>query len=93
MLETPATPQEKALSVAGRAKALRRARNLTQEQLAAKSGVSVGSLRRFEQTGSVSFESLIRLMRALECEGELDGLFSTPPYRSIQEVIDAASKR
>jgi hypothetical protein len=32
-------------------------------------------------------------MRALECEGELDGLFSTPPYRSIQEVIDAASKR
>ena len=78
--------------VAAREKALRKARGLTQEQLAEKAGVSLGSLRRFEQTGLVSFESLVALSFALGCDSELDALFAKPAYSSIQEVIADAKK-
>lgn len=77
-------------AVAAREKALRKARGLSQEQLAAKAGVSLGSLRRFEQTGRIAFESLVALAFALRCEQDLDALFGAPAYTSIQEVIQHA---
>lgn len=78
-----ASPPEVAKRIALREKARRRKLGITQSELAGRSGVSLGSLRRFEQTGQVSLESLVRLARALGCEGELGGLFSAPAYRSI----------
>ncbi len=80
-------PSESAAEVAAREKRSRRGLGMSQADLAARSGVSLGSLRRFEQTGQISFESLVRIMRALRCEGDLDGLFSRPTYRSIDDVI------
>lgn len=59
----------------------------TQAQLASRTGVSLGSLRRFEQTGQISLESLVRIARGLGCEDDFDALFSAPAYRSIDEVI------
>ena len=88
MLDDQKTPQQLAQEIAFREKERRRRLGYTQPELAAKAGVSVGSLRRFEQTGSIALESMVRLSRALECEEELAGLFSKPAYRSIQEVID-----
>jgi len=41
--------------------------NLTQEGLSNKSGVSLGSLKRFEKTGQISLESLLKLSVVLEC--------------------------
>lgn len=41
--------------------------NLTQEGLSNKSGVSLGSLKRFEKTGQISLESLLKLSIVLEC--------------------------
>ena len=87
------TPAERCQEVAARAKARRKAMGLTQAQLASKSGVSLGSLRRFEQTGEISFHSLARLAQALECEQDLEELFARRYYRDIQEVIDAQRKR
>lgn len=87
-------PGDVLLDVAKREKSIRKKLGYSQEQLARKAGVSLGSLRRFEQTGSVSFESLVAISFALGCEDELDGLFAKPAYSSIQEVIaDARSAR
>lgn len=41
--------------------------DLTQEGLANKSGVSLGSLKRFETKGQISLESLLKLAVILEC--------------------------
>ena len=41
--------------------------DLTQEGLSNKSGVSLGSLKRFETTGQISLESLLKLAVILEC--------------------------
>lgn len=44
-----------------REKAARKAKKLTQKQLAERTGVSYGSIRRFEQTGEISLLSLVKL--------------------------------
>ena len=68
-------PGQTKTDIAEREKAVRMRRGLTQEQLATKADVSLGSLRRFEQTGDISLSSLISISFALGCQAELDGLF------------------
>ena len=46
-------------------KTLRKQAGLTQTELAARSGVSLGSIKRFERTGQVSLESLLKLVQIL----------------------------
>ena len=86
-------PGQVQLEVAAREKERRKRLGLTQAQLAKKAGVSLGSLRRFEQEGQISFESLVSICFALGCQDELGQLFSKPAYRSIEEVLDEARKR
>ena len=85
-------PGDVLAGVAAREKALRKKQGFSQEALARKAGVSLGSLRRFEQTGRIAFDSLVAISFALGCESELDGLFAKPAYTSIQEVIEDARK-
>ena len=83
------TPAQLVEGVGKRAAKRRKELGFTQAELAERAGVSLGSLRRFEQTGRVAFESLVRICIALECEDDLEALFARRAYRSIQEVIDA----
>ena len=46
----------------------------TQTECATRSGVSLGSLKRFERTGQISLESLLKLAFVLECLGDFDGV-------------------
>ena len=83
-------PGQAKLDVAKREKERRKRLGLTQVELSKKADVSLGSLRRFEQTGDISFASLVSICYALNCQNDLDKLFGAPAYRSIQEVIDEA---
>ena len=69
------SPQEVMREIANRAKDMRLKQNLTQEGLALRSGVSLGSLKRFERTGEISVKSLIDIANALGCLEDLDKLF------------------
>ena len=75
--------------IAKRMAAIRKRRKISQKELARKSGVSLGSLKRFEQTGEISLLSLTKLSIALELEDEMENLFSEVPFNSIEEVINA----
>lgn len=66
---------------------LRKRKKITQKQLAARSGVSLGSLKRFEQSGEISLQSLTKIAIALDVENELEDLFNNVPFASIEEVI------
>ncbi len=68
-------------------KLLRTAKGLTQAELAEKSGVSLGSIKRFERTGQISLFSLSKIAIALKVEYEMMELFNTKHYSSIEEVI------
>merc|ERR1711941_140663 len=48
--------------------------NLTQEGLSKKSDVSLGSLKRFENSGQISLESLLKLALVLECLEEFKNI-------------------
>jgi transcriptional regulator with XRE-family HTH domain len=51
--------------IALRHKALRKQAGFSQSELAKRSGVSLGSLKRFERTGQISLESLLQLTDVL----------------------------
>ena len=66
------TPRDVQRELAGRFKARRLAMNLTQEGLAARSGVSWSSLKRFEYTGLIALDALLKLALVLECLGDFN---------------------
>lgn len=78
--------------IANRMVRLRKRKKISQKELAVRSGVSLGSLKRFEQTGEISLKSLTMLAIALGVEGELDTLFSEVPFESIEEIINGQTK-
>lgn len=55
-------PKDVRMELAQKLKELRKQKGLTQMDLAARSGVSLGSLKRFETTGQVSLDSLLKLV-------------------------------
>lgn len=81
-------PDEIAKDIALREKKKRKERKLTQAELSARAGVSLASLKRFEQTGEASFVSLLKIAAVLDVLDEFDKLFARREYHSIQEVID-----
>ena len=81
------TPNEIAKSLAERIKAHRKKLKISQEVLAQKSGVSLGSIKRFETKYEISLQSLIKIAIALDLDGDMENLFITKTYTSIDEVI------
>lgn len=71
---------------------LRKRKKITQKQLAVRSCVSLGSLKRFEQSGEISLQSLTKIAIALDVENELEDLFNNVPFASIEEVINEQTK-
>ena len=69
------TPTEVMKDVALRVKSKRLALNLTQEGIALRSGVSLGSLKRFESTGQISLESLLKLAHAVNSLSDFEDFF------------------
>ena len=82
------TAEELNQKLADRERNIRRRRSISQQKLADISGVSYGSIKRFEQTGQISLLSLTRIAMALDIAGELRNLFTEVPYQDIQEVIN-----
>lgn len=71
------TPQEMQRAIAERLRSLRLELNLSQQTLAARSGVSYGSLKKFEQTGQISLASLLKLALVLGCMDDFKTLFAS----------------
>ena len=73
----------------------RLATGLTQPGLAKRAGVSLATLRKFEQKGVISLKSFLRLAMVLDA---LEGVVRAteppaPAYSSIDEVLEAERKK
>ena len=82
------TAEELDQKLAQRVRNIRKRRSISQEKLAAMSGVSHGSIKRFVTTGQMSLISLTKIAMALDIADELRSLFLQVPYRNIQEVLN-----
>ena len=82
------TAEELDQKLAQRVQNIRKRRSISQEKLASMSGVSYGSIKRFETSGQISLISLTKIAMALDIADDIRNLFTTVPYRDIQEVIN-----
>ena len=65
------TAEELDQKLAQRVRNIRKRRSISQEKLAAMSGVSHGSIKRFETTGQISLISLTKIAMALQMNSEV----------------------
>lgn len=82
------TAEELDQKLAQRVRNIRKRRSISQEKLASMSGVSYGSIKRFETSGQISLISLTKIAMALDIADDIRNLFTMVPYRDIQEVIN-----
>ena len=81
------TAEEMNKKLAERVSQIRKRRKISQKELSEKSGVSFGSIKRFETSGQISLTSLTKIAIALGCGNEISEMFTEVPYLNIEEVI------
>lgn len=79
------TVQAVANGISERFRKRRKEKGLSQRRVAALSGVSYSSLRRFESMGEISLRSLMELARVLGCLEDFNGLFATPIVTDLRD--------
>lgn len=67
-------PPEVSKLLAEKIRTLRKQLKMSQEEMAERSGVSLGSLKRFENSGKISLESLLKMMHLLGRLNEFDNI-------------------
>ena len=66
-----------------------RGAGMTQTELAARSGVGLTPLKRFEKTGGITLKNLVALLRALDLLDALENLIPAPSAPSPLELLKA----
>ena len=69
------TPIEINQLIARQIRFIRKEKKFSQEELSKRSGVSLGSVKRFEQTGEISLISLSKIAIVLGVSEQLETLF------------------
>lgn len=96
MATTLKTPMEILTDISVNFKRKRLELRLTQEGLSKRSGVSYGSIKRFESTSKISLESLLNIALALRLLDAFDGLgkFETNvSNQSLDNILKQAPKK
>ena len=82
------TYYEMQMEITKRLITIRKKRKISQKRLSVISGVPYASIRRFENTGDISFASFIKIVMALCLYDDLNNLFVVKEkYSSIEDVI------
>lgn len=77
------TPHEMATRIAKKMQARRLFLNLSQKSISERSGVSFGVIKKFERTGKISLESLLKIALILDSLEEFDGLFKEKDLENL----------
>ena len=80
------TEQSIIYNLIDRIKQRRKELNLSQKDLATKSGVSYGSIRRFEKSGEISLTSLLKIANALNALEDFNQLFKNKINTNLKDL-------
>lgn len=72
-------------AIVEKVKTRRKELKLTQQDMAKRSGVSYASIRRFENTGEISFTSLLKIASVLNALADFNLLFNTENVTNLKE--------
>jgi len=81
-------PSDILKSTASNIAKIRKDLNWTQQDLAERSGVSYGSIKRFERLGKISFESLLKIAEALDRLPEFEKLLILSDNKRLQKLFE-----
>lgn len=86
-------PFEVQKELAQKHKLLRKQAGFTQSELANRSGVSLGSIKRFESTGQISLESLLKLVHILNRIRDFENILkSNENLKEIEKLFSARTR-
>ncbi|SKB53730.1 helix-turn-helix domain-containing protein [Maribacter arcticus] len=86
-------PRDIRIEIAHKHRKLRKQRGLSQTELAERSGVSLGSLKRFETKGQVSLESLLKLVFVLGRLSDFESILKPDEnLKHIEKLFDSKRK-
>lgn len=88
MNEILLTPSEVSSKVSQSVREKRLSLNLSQQSLSKSSGVSYAVIKKFELTGKISLESLLKIAAALGCLSEFTQLFKVDALANINSLDD-----
>jgi len=81
------------IDLAEKHKVLRKQVGLTQSELAKRSGVSLGSIKRFELTGQISLESLLKSVLILNRIGDFELILNSDSnLKNIDKLFSDRTK-
>ena len=86
------TPEDITIEMALRLRNRRLAQNLTLEGLARRSGVALGTLKKFERTGQIALVSFIRLVITLKDEAALEKILLEQKFETLDEILQSGKK-
>ena len=86
-------PADIAADLAKRLRTRRLTRNLTQEGFARRSGVALGTLKKFERSGAISLVSFIRMVVALGEEAALEQLLADQEFETLDQLLTTPKTR
>ena len=89
-------PIEVAKHIANAAKEKRLSLNFSQQSLSERSGVSLGVLKKFERTGKISLESLLKLALTLGCLSDFAQVFRQIPAalpRTLDDLLKQKKRK
>jgi len=86
------TPEDITIEMALRLRNRRLAQNLTLEGLARRSGVALGTLKKFERTGQIALVSFIRLVITLKDEAALEKILLEQEFETLDEILQSGKK-
>ena len=94
MISNIDTPETVMRNIAEQARARRLQVGFTQEGLANRSGVSYGTLKKFEHTGQISLKSLLKIALVLDVLDDFKTLFvkNTTSFESLDELLKEEKK-
>lgn len=84
----PFDPGSIAKGIAERFRQRRIEQNLTQVSLAKKAGISLGSLKRFENSHEISLKHLLMIALVIDLADDFNVLFSKTSYSGIEDVVN-----
>lgn len=67
---------------------LRKQNRWTQSELAERSGVSFGSIKRFERTGQISYESLLKIAEVLGRLEAFEAVFEPNDTNKVSDLFN-----
>lgn len=82
-------PSDILISTAQNVATLRKELKWTQQDLADRSGVSYGSIKRFERLGKISFEALLKIAEALNRLSEFETLLLPNDNQRLKELFNS----